>query len=100
MDLPRCGFVIRFSSTAKESEAAQIAGDVEAALARLHHALADVGHARVALSVSGPRAAAVINSACALDLAPGAFPTGAATRTLLGKAEIVLSRWDDVPTFE
>jgi len=28
------------------------------------------------------------------------FPTGAATRTLLGKAEIVLSRWDDVPTFE
>jgi sarcosine oxidase, subunit gamma len=83
-----------------ESEAAQIAGDMEAALARLHHALVDIGHARVALSVSGPRAADVINSACALDLAPPAFPAGAATRTLLGKAEIILSKWDDVPTFE
>jgi sarcosine oxidase subunit gamma len=83
-----------------ESDAAQIAGDVEAALARLHHALVDVGHARVALSVSGPRAADVINSACALDLAPAAFPAGAATRTLLGKAEIILSKWDDVPTFQ
>jgi len=29
-----------------ESEAARIAGDVEAALASLHHALVDVGHAR------------------------------------------------------
>jgi sarcosine oxidase, subunit gamma len=83
-----------------ESEAAQIAGDVEAALGRLHHALVDVGHARVALSVVGPRAADVINSACALDLAPAAFPAGAATRTLLGKAEIILSKWDDVPIFE
>ena len=83
-----------------ESEAAQIAGDVEAALARLHHALVDVGHRHVVLSVSGPRAADVINSGCALDLAPPAFPAGAATRTLLGKAEIVLSKWDEVPTFE
>jgi sarcosine oxidase subunit gamma len=83
-----------------ESEAAQIAGDVEAALASLHHALVDVGHARVALSVSGPRAADVINGGCALDLASPAFPVGAATRTLLGKAEIILSKCDDAPTFE
>jgi sarcosine oxidase subunit gamma len=83
-----------------ENEAAQIAVDVEAALARLHQALVDVGHARVALSVLGPRATHVINSACALDLAPAAFPSGTATRTLLGKAEIILSKWDDVPIFE
>jgi len=83
-----------------ESEAAQIARDSEAALARLHHALVDVGHARVALSVSGPRAADTINSGCALDLSPAAFPPGTATRTLLGKAEIVLSRWDEAPAFE
>jgi sarcosine oxidase subunit gamma len=83
-----------------ESQAAQIAGDVEAALDSLHHALVDVGHARVALSVSGPRAADVINGGCALDLASPLFPVGAATRTLLGKAEIILSRCDDAPTFE
>jgi sarcosine oxidase, subunit gamma len=82
------------------SESEQIAGDVEAALARLHHALVDVGHARVALSVSGPRAANVINAGCALDLSPAAFPAGTATRTLLGKAEIVLSKWDETPAFE
>jgi sarcosine oxidase, subunit gamma len=83
-----------------ESEAARIAGDVEAALAPLHHALVDVSHRHVALSVSGPRAVDVINSGCALDLAPPAFPADAATRTLVGKAEIVLSKWGDVPTFE
>jgi sarcosine oxidase, subunit gamma len=83
-----------------ERAAAQIAVDVEAALSALHHALVDVGHRQVALSVSGRRAADVINSGCALDLAPDALPVGAATRTLLGKAEIVLSKWDDEPTFE
>ena len=83
-----------------ESEAAQIAGELAAALERLHHALVDVSHARVALAVSGARAANVINSGCALDLAPAAFPTGAATRTLLGKAEIILSKAGELPAFE
>ena len=82
------------------SEAARIAGDVEAALAPLHHAFVDVGHARVALSVSGPKAADAINSGCALDLSPAAFPPGTTTRTLLGKAEIILSRCDEAPAFE
>jgi len=35
-----------------------------------------------------PRRAA-INGGCALDLSTVAFPAGTATRTLLGKAEIV-----------
>jgi len=83
-----------------EKDAAQIARSAEAALAPLHHAFVDVGHARVALSVSGPRAADAIYSGCALDLSPAAFPVGTATRTLLGKAEIVLSRWDEAPAFE
>jgi sarcosine oxidase, subunit gamma len=83
-----------------EREAAQIAVDVGAALAGLHHGLVDVGHHYVALSVSGPRAADAINSGCPLDLSPAAFPAGSATRTLLGKAEVVLAKTDDVPAFE
>jgi sarcosine oxidase, subunit gamma len=83
-----------------QSEAAQIASEVEAALGRLHHALVDLGHARIVLSVSGPRAADAINGGCALDLSPVAFPAGTATRTLLGKTEIVLLRLNDQPTFE
>ena len=83
-----------------EGEAAQIAVDVGAALAGLHHALVDVSHHYVALSVSGPRAADVINSGCPLDLSPAAFPVGQATRTLLGKAQVVLAKTDDLPAFE
>jgi len=33
-------------------------------------------------------------------LGPQAFPAGSATRTLLGKAEIVLSRPGEAPSFE
>ena len=83
-----------------ESEAAQITSGIESTLAPLHHALVDIGHRHIALLVSGPRAADVINSGCALDLAQAAFPIGAATRTLLGKAEIILSKWDNAPAFE
>ena len=52
----------------------------------------DVSHRDAALSVSGPRAAWVINTFCALDLHPSAFPIGMCTRTVFGKAEILLWR--------
>jgi sarcosine oxidase subunit gamma len=83
-----------------EGEAARIAGDVGAALAGLHHSLVDVGHRHVAFSVAGVRAADVINSGCPLDLSLPAFPAGFATRTLLGEAEVILAKTDDLPVFE
>ncbi len=52
----------------------------------------DVSHRNSAFSVSGPRAAWAINAFCALDLHPSAFPVGMCTRTVFGKAEIVLWR--------
>jgi heterotetrameric sarcosine oxidase gamma subunit len=52
----------------------------------------DVSHRDTSLAVSGPRAAWVINAYCALDLHPSAFPVGMCTRTVFGKAEIVLWR--------
>ena len=81
-------------------EESHIAREVETSLHGLHHALIDIGHAQVALSVAGNRAANVINAGCPLDLHDTVFPAGTATRTLLGKAEIILSRWDDRPAFE
>jgi sarcosine oxidase subunit gamma len=83
-----------------QSETVHIARELGVSLAGLHHALVDVSHGRVALSVSGPKSADVINSGCALDLSPLAFPVGTSTRTLLGKAEIVLARWESAPGFE
>lgn len=56
------------------------------------HSLVDVSHRQFALEVSGSRAAAILNGACPLDLDPERFPVGMCTRTVLGKAEIVLWR--------
>ena len=52
----------------------------------------DVSHRDTALSVSGPRAAWTINAFCALHLHLSAFPVGMCTRTVFGKAQIVLWR--------
>jgi heterotetrameric sarcosine oxidase gamma subunit len=57
--------------------------------------IVDVSHRDTALTVSGPRAAWTINAFCALDLHLSAFPIGMCTRTVLGKAEIVLWRTEE-----
>lgn len=63
-----------------------------AALAGIAHSLVDVSDRQVAVSVSGPAARAILASGCPLDLDPAEFPPGMCTRTLLGKAEVVLWR--------
>ncbi|RWP58427.1 sarcosine oxidase subunit gamma [Mesorhizobium sp.] len=56
------------------------------------HSAVGISHCNVAISVIGPAAAATINSGCPQDLSLDVFPVGAASRTILGKAEIVLLR--------
>jgi len=82
-----------------DSDAEVIAGQVQDALAEQFHVLVDIGHRNVAIEVSGRKAAEVLNSGCPLDLADSAFPAGTATRTLMGKAEILLMRLDDTPSY-
>ncbi len=61
--------------------------------ARGHPAsVVDVSHRTEALEVTGPDMTWCLNSFCALDLDPHVFPIGMCTRTLLGKAEIILWR--------
>lgn len=57
--------------------------------------LVDIGHRQVGLVVAGPRADALLNAGCPLDLDIAAFPVGMCTRTILAKAEIVLWRTAD-----
>jgi sarcosine oxidase subunit gamma len=54
--------------------------------------LVDVSDRQLAYRISGLRAADLLNAGCPLDLAEAAFPPGACTRTVFGKAEIVLLR--------
>jgi sarcosine oxidase subunit gamma len=56
------------------------------------HALVDVSHRNLGLSVEGPSAEVVLNSGCPLDLDLTAFAVGMCTRTIFDKAEIVLWR--------
>ena len=58
------------------------------------HSLVEVSDRHVAVAVAGPATREVLAAGCPLDLEPEAFPVGMCTRTLMGKAEIVLWRPD------
>ena len=76
-----------------------IAEAIESAFAGRVHALTDISDRQIAFEVEGAEAAAIINAGCPLNLSLTAFPAGSATRTLLGKVEIVLMRPNEAPTF-
>ena len=52
----------------------------------------DISDRQVAIEVEGSAAAEILNAFNALDLDASAFPVGRCTRTLFGKAEIILWR--------
>lgn len=64
----------------------------DCAKAKQLHSAVDVSHRNVAIAVVGPAAEACVNAGCPQDLSLAAFPVGACSRTVLGKAEIVLHR--------
>ena len=77
------------------------AGDLPdfGALEGRHHSLVDVSHRYAAFAVDGKAAPLVLAAGCPLDLHPDFFTAGSATRTLLGKAEIVLWRLGEAPSY-
>ena len=81
------------------ADADAIAAEIAEAFGDRFHALVEISHRNIGVSVRGANAADILNAGCPLDLAAAVFPTGFATRTLLGKAEIVLIREDDAPTY-
>ena len=75
------------------AEDAQIlAVGLATALTGIAHSLMDVSQRQVALQLSGPHASAILSTGCPLDLDPVAFPPGMCTRTLFGKADIIIWR--------
>lgn len=64
----------------------------DCAAAKPLHSAVDVSHRNTAIIVSGVNSDVVINGGCPLDLGLDSFPTGTATRTVMGKVEIVLWR--------
>ena len=68
-------------------------------LAGRHHSLVDVSHRYAGFAIEGDAAQWVLAAGCPLDLDSTIFTAGSATRSLLGKAEIVLWRLDATPAF-
>ena len=56
------------------------------------HSAVGISHRNVGISVVGPAATVTVGSACPQDLSIDVFSVGAASRTILGKSEIVLLR--------
>lgn len=56
------------------------------------HSAVDVSHRNAAFAVSGPNCGNALKAGCPQDLSVSAFPVGACSRTVLGKAEVVLLR--------
>ena len=77
------------------------AGDAPdfSALEGRHHSLVDVSHRYAAFAVEGDGAPLILAAGCPLDLHPDFFTPGSATRTLLGKAEIILWRLGEAPSY-
>jgi sarcosine oxidase subunit gamma len=73
-------------------EAGLMIRDIEGELEDAAASLVDISDRQVGIDVIGPEAAEAINAFNALDLGLVAFPVGMCTRTLFGKAEIVLWR--------
>jgi sarcosine oxidase subunit gamma len=72
--------------------AAALSENLETALADHSHSLVDVSHRSDAFALSGQKSAYVLNHGCPLELSLEAFPVGMCTRTIFGKATILLSR--------
>lgn len=72
----------------------QTAGDPlgDCATVKALHSAVGISHRNAAFSVSGAAAEAVLSAGCPQDLDIAAFPVGACSRTLFGKAEVVLLR--------
>jgi len=65
---------------------------LDVALAGQSCSLVNVSHRSDAFALSGPEAAYILNHGCPLDLSLATFPIEMCTRTIFGKATIMLSR--------
>ena len=77
---------------AEDGEGQALEAAIAASLGDRFHALVDVSHRNTAVVLSGENVVDVLNAGCPIDLSDAAFAPGSATRTILGKSEIVLIR--------
>lgn len=77
---------------AASEQAPVLFASMERALVGHSCSLVDISHRSDAFALSGRLSGYVLNHGCPLDLSAQVFPVGMCTRTILGKATILLSR--------
>ncbi len=77
---------------APDGEVERIAASLARVLQGNAYSLVDVSHRQVGIGLHGPRAEWLLESQCPLPLNLRDFPAGMCTRTVFGKAEVVLWR--------
>ncbi|MEK9673881.1 MAG: sarcosine oxidase subunit gamma family protein [Rhodospirillaceae bacterium] len=78
---------------------AALAAGLGRALRGHHTAVTDVGAARSALELSGPKARDVLEKGCALDLHPRTFGAGHCAGTMIAKTQVFLEQISDAPEY-
>jgi sarcosine oxidase subunit gamma len=73
----------------------ELAEKLRAALAGHFAAATEVGESRTCIRVSGPKARALLQKGCPLDLHPRAFAAGACAQSILAKAGVTLHLFAD-----
>lgn len=85
-------WLLHIEGTAPAGTAGDLARSFAVDLADMPHSLVDVSDRQLGVLASGDRAARVLSAGCPLDLHSAAYPPGMATRTVLGRIEVVLWR--------
>ena len=62
-------------------------------------AIVDVSANRTALELRGPKARAVLEGGCSIDLHPRAFGPGRCAQTLLARANVIVQQLTDEPVY-
>jgi len=63
--------------------------------AKVLHSAVDISHRNTAILVTGKGARATLQSGCPQNLSDKVFPAGSATRSVMGKIEVVIIRTGD-----
>ena len=85
--------------TAPEGAAPDLMGRLMRALANRQAMVSDLSASRAIIEVSGPRARALLEKGCGLDLHPRTFGPGSCAQTLFAKLPVILDQTSAAPAY-
>src|SRR6266446_2846856 len=85
--------------TAPEGAAPDLRGRITLALASRQATVVDLSASRAVIEISGPRARALLEKGCGLDLHPRVFGPGYCAQTLFAKLPVILDQLSAAPSY-